>query len=169
MRSDAKVAFRQPPVRGGHEGEHGVDVGIAHPGALLASRAVQEGIGRADIQRPGTHSPDGVETLVVAIEGCLAASWITVLDRAHLQHPGLAARDGRQVTEPDGLVGLNSLWALASQPVPKRPGPRPDLDCPVLGQIFPCVEVDDAARTAFSYGPGRRQRDTTRVPYGRCG
>ena len=103
------------PVGIGHVREQRVDVGIAEPCALLAAGAVDESVGRAELEGARADAPDFVEGGVVAFEVCFVAAWVAALDCAGGFELGATARDKGQVAETNRLERFETFGRTAVQ------------------------------------------------------
>jgi hypothetical protein len=66
--AEREVVPSQPPVAVGGQVNHLVDDTIADPGALLAGRAIDEGVVRVELHRADSCRINAVQFLVVALE-----------------------------------------------------------------------------------------------------
>src|SRR5215831_4079082 len=99
MCADAQMTADESPIGIGYECQQGMDVGIAQPGALLAARTVDEGVGGAQIQCPCADTPDFVQAKIVAFKPATALTRIASFDCTDRFDPRLVAGNRREVSE----------------------------------------------------------------------
>ena len=144
-RGQGEVMTGEPPVGVAHVGHEGVHVGVAHPRPLLAAGAVEERVGRAEVERARSDLPHALEAFVVTRErrpfrtgeGALVEVDVDVRP-PRMVHREVAQSD--RVEEGDACIG-------AGVPRDVAPGPvaRLELGQAVGAQVLAAGDVDDRA------------------------